>query len=77
MYLGHVLVFKDIFGFENYFDISEFHDIYTLFEVRFINHKLSIEIGRWTNIQRERRVTQKILEMSFSVNRFRKKIHMF
>ena len=48
-------MFKDTFGFENYFDILEFRDIYTLCKFRTINHKLPIEIGRWTNIQRDRR----------------------
>jgi hypothetical protein len=40
-------LFKDNFEFENYFNILEDKDIYTLCKFRTTNHKLPIETGRW------------------------------
>jgi hypothetical protein len=43
-------LFKDNFEFENYFNILEDKDIYTLCKFRTTNHKLPIETGRWNGI---------------------------
>ena len=48
-------LFKDNFEFENYFNILEDKDIYTLCKFRTTNHKLPIETGRWNGIDRENR----------------------
>ena len=44
---------KDNFKFQNYFNIFEDNDIYTLCKFRSTNHKLPIETGRWYGIDRE------------------------
>jgi hypothetical protein len=46
-------LFKDNFEFENYFNMLEDKDIYTLCKFRTTNHKLPIETGQWYGIDRE------------------------
>jgi hypothetical protein len=52
-------IFKENFEFENYFRILENKDIYTLCKFRTTNHKLSIETGRWNNIDSVNRICTK------------------
>jgi hypothetical protein len=62
LYKIYYRLFKDNFEFENYFNILEDKDIYTLCKFRTTNHKLPIETGRWNGIDREntsRRNTRK------------------
>jgi hypothetical protein len=58
----YILNFKDNFEFENYFNILEDKDIYTLCKFRTTNHKLPIETGRWNGIDRENRQCLKKLK---------------
>ena len=51
-------IFKENFEFENYLDILENKDIVLLFRYRTCNHRLPIETGRWTNIDRNDRYCQ-------------------
>ena len=48
-------LFKEHFEFENYFNIINDRDIYTLCKFRTSNHSLPIEKGRWHNIDRSDR----------------------
>ena len=48
-------LFKENLEFENYFNILDSRDIYTLCKFRLVNHKLPIERGRWINVNREDR----------------------
>jgi hypothetical protein len=50
--------YKQIFEFENYFNILENKDIFTFCKFRTNNTKLPIETGRWNNIARENRKCQ-------------------
>jgi hypothetical protein len=50
-----IIDYLDNFEFENYFNIMEDKDIYTLCKFRTTNHKLQIETGRWNGIDRENR----------------------
>ena len=49
-------IFKDALEYESYFNILEGKDLTTLCRFRTTNHKLPIECGRWSNIQREDRM---------------------
>jgi hypothetical protein len=51
-------LYKQIFEFENYFNILENKDIFTFCKFRTTNTKLPIETGRWNNIARENRKCQ-------------------
>ena len=52
-------IFKDSnFEFENYLDILENKDRILLCRYRTCNHRLPIETGRWTNIDRNERYCQ-------------------
>jgi hypothetical protein len=46
-------LFKDNFEFENYFNILEDKDIYTLCKFRTTNHTLPIETGPWSKLLME------------------------
>ena len=46
-------LFKNRFEFENYFNILDDRDIFTLCRFRLNNHKLPVEQGRWKNVSRE------------------------
>ena len=48
-------IFKENFEFENYLDILENKDRVLLCRYRTCNHRLPIETGRWTNIDRNER----------------------
>jgi hypothetical protein len=47
--------FKGELKFENYLDILEDKDKFTLCRFRTTNHRLPVEVGRWKNIIRENR----------------------
>jgi hypothetical protein len=47
--------YKQIFEFENYFNILEKKDIFNFCKFRTTNTKLPIETGRWNNIARKNR----------------------
>ena len=51
-------LYKQIFQFENYFNILENKDIFTFCKFRTTNTKLPIATGRWNNIARENRKCQ-------------------
>ena len=52
---GNCKLFKGELKFENYLDILEDKDKFTLCRFRTTNHRLSIEVGRWKQIIRENR----------------------
>jgi hypothetical protein len=53
-------LYKQIFEFENYFNILENKDIFTFCKFRTTNTKIPIETGRWNNIARENRKCQNV-----------------
>ena len=48
-------IFKDTFGFEDYFNILDEKDFFLVCKFRTVNHRLPIECGRWQNLERENR----------------------
>lgn len=48
-------IFKNLLCFEEYFNILDEKDFLTLCKFRICNHKLPVELGRWYNIEREKR----------------------
>ena len=48
-------IFKDTFGFEDYFNILDENDFLIFCKFRTANHRLPIECGRWQNLERENR----------------------
>ena len=49
-------LYKQTFGFEKYFDILPYPKYFIFVKFRTCNHKLPIEIGRYTNIPRQERL---------------------
>ena len=52
---GNYKLFKGELKFENYLDILEDKDKFTLCRFRTTNHRLPVEVGRWKKIIRENR----------------------
>ena len=48
-------LFKENLDYEEYFNILEDRDVFTLCRFRTLNHSLPIENGRWFNIERGER----------------------
>jgi hypothetical protein len=49
-------IFKDTFGFEDYFNILNEKDFLIFCKFRAVNHRLPIECGKWKNLERENRM---------------------
>jgi hypothetical protein len=49
-------LYKKGISFENYLEILKDKDLFLLCRLRICNHRISIDIGRWQNINRENRV---------------------
>ena len=48
-------IFKDIFGFEDYFNILDEKYLFVFCKFRTVNHRPPIECGRWQHLERENR----------------------
>ena len=46
-------IFKDTFGFEDYFNILNEKDFLVFCKFLTVNHRQPIECGRWQNLERE------------------------
>jgi hypothetical protein len=51
---GNYKLFKGELKFQNYLDILEDKDKFTLCRFRTTNHRLPVEVGRWKQITRDR-----------------------
>ena len=51
-------LFKSDFRFEKYLDVLNNKNRFTFCRFRTSNHRLPIEVGRWTNVERHNRLCQ-------------------
>ena len=51
-------LFKSDFRFEKYLDVLNDKNRFTFCRFRTSNHRLPIEVGRWTNVERQNRLCQ-------------------
>ena len=51
-------LFKSDFRFEKYLDVLNDKNRFTFCRFRTSNHRLPIEVGRWTNVERHNRLCQ-------------------
>ena len=61
-------LFKDYFGMEVYFDILDNKNVVELCRFRIANHKLPIDIGRWNNTNRNKRICSTVIKMNSVMN---------